>query len=172
MSCTTTMDALNAKLAELEKKYELIQEKKRDIELEELSLATQQRWLEEERLKLSNILSDYEEDQLKKELTSVGELLELPAVILGTLRIVSEESTDKEKQYSIHIKCETVFDSGLVGLSANVVVNTLSPQVEAIAKQLFVQEGTVRGVNPTDLFWERNWDNSTRIVLTTHEALS
>jgi hypothetical protein len=48
----------------------------------------------------------------------------------------------------------------------------LSPQVEAIAKELFVQEGTAHGINPTNLYWERNWDNSTRIVLTTHEALS
>lgn len=166
------MDALNVRLAKLEKKYEDIQCKKRELELEEMSLKTQRRWLEEERLKLSNVLSKEEEGQLKKDLTVVGELLELPVVILGTLRIVAEESTDKEKQYSIDIQCTTAFDTGVTGLSVNVVVKTLSPKVEAIAKELFVQEGTLHDVNPSELYWERNWDYYTSIKLTTHEALS
>jgi hypothetical protein len=169
---TTTMEALNETLAKLEKKYQDIQGKKRDLELEELSIAKQREWLEEERLKLSNILSTYEEEQLKKELTAVGELLELPAVVVGSLRVVSEEPTDKEKQYSIDITCVTSSHSGVTGLSVDVVVSTLSPKVEAIAKELFVQEGTVRGTHPSELYWERHWDYYTHIRLTTHEALS
>jgi hypothetical protein len=167
------MDALNETLAQLEKKYEDIQSKKQELELEELSLETQRRYLEEERLKLSQKLTPDEEDTLKKELTAVGELLELVAVIIGTLEVTPvAPSEDTKGLYEITLETGVVFDSGLTGLSVRAIIKTLCPQVEAIVRSLFVQEGHVRDRSRTSLNWEKHWDYSTRIRLTTHEALS
>lgn len=166
------MDALNEKLAALEKKLEEIEDKKRQLEDEESRLEKERRQLEEDRLKVSEGLLPHEEDQLKKDLTAVGELLELPAVIIGSLRIVSEEPDTGEKNYSIDIQCGVGFDTGLTGLSAHVTVKTKLPKVEMIAKSLFQQEGDVYRRNSSDLCWEKHWDYYTSIKLTTHEALS
>ena len=166
------MDALNAKLAELDKKEREIQTKRYELDSEEYSIERERRQLEEERIKLSQKLTEHDESKLKAELTAVGELLEIPAVILGNLRVVAEEPTDKEKLYSINIKCRTVYDSGITGLRVTVVVNTLSPRVEAIVRELFVQEGSTSDGLKSSLTWEKNWDSRTNIRLTSHEALS
>jgi predicted nuclease with TOPRIM domain len=166
----TTMEALNQKLAEIEAKKQALQKKLEDIEYEEQQLEQEERWLEQERLKLSRVLTSEEEDTLKKELTAAGELLELVAVICGSLSVVKEEPRSKDVLYEIDIKTAVIFDTGNIGLSAHVTVTTLCPKVEEIVKGLFVQEGTVR--NPPPLFWERHWDYGTRISLTSHEALS
>lgn len=164
------MEALNQKLAEIQAKKEALQQKLEDIEYEEQQLEQEEKRLEEERLKLSRVLTSEEENTLRKELTAVGELLELVAVICGSLSVVKEEPKSKEVLYDIHIKTAVIFDTGNVGLSADVTITTLCPKVEEIIKSLFVQEGYVR--NPPPLFWERHWDYGTRISLTTHEALS
>lgn len=166
------MEALNEKLAALEKKQQDILDKKRELEYEETSLERERKDLEEERMKLSNELREDEEDQLKKDLTAVGELLELETVILGSLRVVSEEPDEKGKNYSIDIRCGVAFDTGVTGLSAYVTVKTKVPKVEAVLRSLFEQEGDVYGRPPSELYWEKNWDYYTRIKLTTHEALS
>jgi hypothetical protein len=164
------MEALNQKLDEIQAKKLALHKKLEDIEYEEHQLEQEEKQLEQERLKLSRVLTSYEEDTLKKELTLAGELLELVAVICGSLSIVKEEPKSKEVLYEIDIKTTVVHDTGNVGLSAHVTITTLCPKVEEIVKDLFVQEGYVR--NPPPLFWERHWDYGTRISLTTHEALS
>lgn len=164
------MEALNKKLAEIQAKKEALQQKLEDIEYEGQQLEQEERSLEEERMKLSRVLTLEEEQMLKKELTVAGELLELVAVICGSLRVVKEEPKSKEVLYEIDIKTAVIFDTGNVGLSADVTITTLCPKVEELVKGLFVQEGYVR--NPPPLSWERHWDYGTRISLTTHEALS
>lgn len=170
MNVGTKMEALNQKLAEIEAKKQALQKKLEDIEYEEQQLEQEERWLEQERLKLSRVLTPEEECILKKELTAAGELLELVAVLCGSLSVVKEEPSSKEVLYEIDIKTAVIFDTGNVGLSAYITLKTLCPKVEEIVKSLFVQEGYVR--NPPPLFWERHWDYGTRISLTTHEALS
>lgn len=167
------MDALNAQLEALEKRQEEIQQKQRDLDYEEMSLHRERQRIEEERMRLSSELTEGDETQLKKELTAVGELLELPAVILGSLRVVSEEPDEDTQPYSIDIRCGVAFDTGVTGLSAHVTVKTKVPKVEAVVRSLFKQEGTLdTRCSPPGLYWERNWDYSTSIKLTTHEALS
>jgi predicted nuclease with TOPRIM domain len=167
------MEALNAKLTELQKKQVDILWKKNDLESEEREIEREIQKLEEERLALSQMMTPYQEDSLKQELTALGELLELPAVILATLEVISvAPSEDPRELYKISIDTNIVFDSGLTGLSVRAVVKTVCPKVEAIMKSLFEQEGTVQERASSALFWERNWDYSTRIRLTSHEALS
>ena len=166
------MDALNEKLAALEQKLEEIEDKKRQLEDEGDALEKERRQLEEDRLKLSEGLTPDEEDQLKKDLTAVGELLELPAVILGSLRIVSEDPDTGDKNYSIDIQCGVTYDTGVTGLSAHVTVKTKLPKVEMIAKSLFKQEGYTDPRGQPSLTWDKHWDYYTKITLTTHEALS
>jgi hypothetical protein len=167
------MDTLNSKLAELDKKEKDIQKKKDDLEYEERCLEQERETIEEERLKLSQILTPHEEEQLKKELTAVGELLELPVVISADLELISEAPPQPSSNlYKINITTEVTFDSGLTGLYIRANVQTLCPQVEAIVRSLFVQEGHVRERASSSLFWEKNWDYHTSIRLTSHEALS
>ena len=166
------MDALTRKLSDLDAKHQALLEKKRDLEYEEHALERERSSLEEERLKLSKTMTAYDKETLEKELTAVGELLELPIVILGSLTVVSEEPDDPEKFYTIDVRCGTCEDTGLTGLYANVIVKTTVPQVETIVRTLFEQEGTVLDRHPSALYWERNWDYSTRITLRSHEALA
>jgi hypothetical protein len=167
------MDALNARLAAIEAKQKEISQKKDALEHEEYTLEREREQVEEDRLKLSQTMSPHEEDTLKKELTAVGELLELLAVIIGTLEVVPvAPSEEKKGLYEITIETGVVFDSGLTGLSVRAIIKTLCPQVEAIVRSLFVQEGHVRDRSKTSLNWEKHWDYSTSIRLTTHEALS
>jgi hypothetical protein len=166
------MEAINQKIADVVEKERMVAKKISDLKHESHTLKMEIHWLEQERLKASRVLTPDEEETLKKELTAVGELLELVAVISGSLRVVSEESDDSEKLYSIAIDCGTSYDTGLTGLYAKVVLKTKVPKVEAIVKELFEQVGTVRGRGPTDLVWEKDWDDSTSIKLTSHEALS
>jgi len=167
------MDALNAKLAELEKKEREIQTKRYELDSEEHSIERERRQLEEERLKLSQKLSDYDEGLLRKELTAIGELLEIPAVIIGRLTVINSDWKRYEKDlYTISIKTGVTYDSGVTGLSVDVNIHTECPQVEAIVRELFVQEGPVRDRVKSALTWEKNWDSRTNIRLTSHEALS
>jgi hypothetical protein len=167
------MDTLNSKLAELDKKEKDIQKKKQDLEYEEICLEREREIIEEERLKLSQLLTPYEEEQLKKELTAVGELLELPVVIIADLEVISEAPPQPTtKLYEITITTGVTFDSGNTGLYVKASIQTLCPQVEAVVRSLFIQEGSVRDRKESSLTWEKNWDYNTRILLTTHEALS
>jgi predicted nuclease with TOPRIM domain len=167
------MEALNNKLAELDKKQEELQKKKQELEFEESRMELEREELEEERLKLSQTMTPYEEECLKKELTALGELLELPAVILATLEVMQVAPTENPRDlYNIHIDTGVRFDSGNIGLSVRAIIKTLCPKVESIVRSLFVQEGYVQGHSEFSLRWEKNWDYSTRIRLTTHEALS
>lgn len=167
------MDALNTKLLTLQKKQSDIQSKKDELDMEERSIEREIERLEEERLRLSQEMSSHEEDTLKKELTAMGELLELPAVILATLEVVSiAPSEDPRDLYKISIETGVTFDSGVTGLYAKAVIKTICPKVEHIVKSLFEQEGHVRGRASNSLFWEKNWDYHTSIRLTSHEALS
>lgn len=166
------MDALNAKLAALEKKEAEIYQKRRELDSEEQDIESERMRIEDERLRLSQKLSPHQEMYLKQELTAVGELLELPAVIIGNLRVLSAPLGDSRDIYKISIKTGVTFDSGLTGLAVEVTVKTLCPQVEAIMRSLFIQEGHITDRPESALYWERNWDNGTRIRLTTHEALS
>lgn len=164
------MEALDQKLTELEEKERQLQEKKRELEDEEVFLFEEKKKIEQERLKLAKILDPDEELLLKKELTAVGELLELVAVIHGSLRVIRTKPKNPRELYNIDIDSKVAFSSGLVGLRVDVIVYTESPRVEEIVKGLFVQEGFVYESQP--LSWERDWDSGTRISLTTHEALS
>jgi hypothetical protein len=166
------MDALNKSLAQLEAKQQAIQEKKRTLDREEYDLARERRHLEEERLRLSRKMTPQDEETLKKELTAAGELLELQAVIHGSLRVLSEDPDDPEEFYSIDIQCGTCEDTGVTGLYANVTVKTTVPRVETIVRELFEQEGSVEDRSLSALSWEKNWDYYTRIKLTSHEALA
>jgi hypothetical protein len=166
------MEALNHKLSQLEAKQQALQEKRRNLTSEEYALERERRHLEEERLKLSKKMTPSDEEALKKELTAAGELLELQVVILGSLRVLSEEPDDPQKLYSIDIQCGTCEDTGVIGLYANVTVKSTVPQVERIVRALFEQEGTVQERPASALYWEKNWDYSTRITLTSHEALA
>ena len=167
------MDALNTKLAELDKKEREIQTKRYELDSEEHSIERERQHLEEERLKLSQKLSDYDEGLLRKELTAIGELLELPAVILGRLTILNSDWKRYEKDiYAISIKTGVTYDSGVTGLAVDVNIHTESPQVETIVRELFVQEGSTRDRLKSSLTWEKNWDSRTNIRLTSHEALS
>lgn len=166
------MDIINQKLAEIVAKERMVAKKIRDLEDESDSLRMEIHWLEQEQLKESRVLTPDEEATLKRELTAVGELLELAAVISGSLHVVSEESDDPEKLYSIAIDCGTSDDTGVAGLYARIVLKTKVPKVEAIVSELFEQVGTVHGRGPTDRVWEKYWDDSTSIKLTSHAALS
>jgi hypothetical protein len=167
------MDALNARLAAIEAKQKEISQKKDTLEHEEWSLERERDEIEEERLKLSQKMTPHEEDVLKKELTALGELLELPAVIIATLEVEQSPPTeDKKELYKISIETGVTFDSGLTGLYVRAIIKTLCPQVEAIMRSLFKQEGYRRDRNEAALFWEKHWDYHTSIRLTTHEALS
>lgn len=173
MEANTTMDALNARLAELDAKQKEISQKKDALEHEEYTLEQERERIEEERLKLSQKMTPEEENCLKKELTALGELLELPAVIIATLEVMSVAPTEDPRDlYKIRIDTGVTFDSGVTGLSVRAIVKTLCPQVESIMRSLFVQEGHVRDRSKDALTWERHWDYSTSIRLTTHEALS
>jgi hypothetical protein len=165
------MDALNARLAEVERKQTAITQKKDELEHEEIELERERERIEKERLKLSQKMTEHEEMYLKQQLTALGELLELPAVIIATLEVMSVAPPEEERNlYKISIDTGVTFDSGLTGLYVRANIKTLCPQVEVIVKSLFVQEGYVREKLP--LAWEKHWDYSTRIRLTTHEALS
>jgi predicted nuclease with TOPRIM domain len=167
------MDALNARLADLEKRQHEINNKKYQLESEEYALERERAALEEERLNLSQKMSPHEEDCLKKELTALGELLELPAVIVAYLDVVSETPSENPKElYTIQIDTAVTSDSGVTGLCVRATIKTVCPKVESIVRSLFVQEGYVRDRTEGSLTWERHWDYSTRIRLTTHEALS
>lgn len=167
------MDALNARLANIEKKQKEISQKKNELEHEEYELEREREEIEQERLRLSQKMTPDEEDTLKKELTALGELLELVAVIIGTLDVIPvAPSEDGRELYKISIETGVTFDSGLSGLYVRANVRTLCPQVEAIMRSLFVQEGHVRDRSESALTWEKHWDYGTWIRLTTHEALS
>jgi hypothetical protein len=167
------MDALNTKLIALQKKQSDIQSKKDELEMEERSIEWEMEKLEEERLRLSQTMSSHEEDILKKELTAMGELLELPAVIIASLQVEQVAPTEDPRDlYKINIDTGVTFDSGVTGLYVKAVIKTICPKVENIIKTLFEQEGHVRGRPSNSLFWEKNWDYHTSIRLTTHEALS
>jgi hypothetical protein len=166
------MDALNTKLAKLQEKQATIQKQKDELDLEERSIEWEIDELEKERLTLSQKMTSHQEDTLKKELTALGELLELPAVILASLELERVPPTESTKLYTISIETGVTYDSGLTGLYVKATVQTLCPQVEAIMRSLFVQEGHVGDKPASSLTWEKHWDYSTRISLTTHEALS
>jgi hypothetical protein len=167
------MDALNAKLAAIEAKQKEITRKKDALEHEEWSLEREREEIEEERLRLSQKMSPHEEETLKKELTALGELLELPAVIIATLEVAQGSPTEATNElYKISIETGVTFDSGLTGLYVRAIITTLCPQVEAITRSLFKQEGHMRDGQEGALFWEKHWDYHTSIRLTTHEALS
>ena len=167
------MDALNARLAAIEAKQKEISQKKDTLEHEEITLERERQEIEEERLKLSQTMSPHEEDVLKKELTALGELLELPAVIIATLEVAQSPPPEGTKElYKISIETGVTFDSGLRGLYVRATITTACPQVEAIMRSLFKQEGHMRGGQECALFWEKHWDYHTSIRLTTHEALS
>lgn len=167
------MDALNARLAELDKKLDKITHQKAELEYQEIMLEREREEIEEERIKVSQKMTPDDETYLKKELTALGELLELPAVIVATLEVMSVAPTEDPRDiYKIRIDTGVTFDSGVTGLSVRAIVKTLSPQVEAIVRSLFVQEGHVRDRSEYALRWEKHWDYHTWIRLTTHEALS
>jgi hypothetical protein len=167
------MDALNMKLSKLQKKQADIQQEKSQLEYEETIIGREIEKIEEERLALSQTMTPYQEECLKKEFTALGELLELPAVILATLEVVSiAPSEDPRDLYKISIETGVTSDSGVTGLYVKAVIKTICPKVEHIVKSLFEQEGHVRGRASNSLFWEKNWDYHTSIRLTSHEALS
>jgi hypothetical protein len=167
------MDALNARLAAIEAKQKEISRKKDVLDHEEIHLERERQEIEEERLKLSQKMSPHEEETLKKELTALGELLELPAVIIATLEVGQGPATEDTKElYKISIETRVTFDSGLTGLYVRAIITTACPQVEAITRSLFKQEGHMRDGQEGALFWEKHWDYSRSIRLTTHEALS
>jgi hypothetical protein len=167
------MDALNARLAALEKKQKEIDAKKDALDYEEHLLEREREEIEEERIKLSQKMTPEVETYLKKELTALGELLELPAVIVATLEVMSVAPTEDPRDlYKIRIDTGVTSDSGVTGLTVRALIKTLSPHVEAIVRSLFVQEGHMRERPGRSLYWERHWDYSTYIRLTTHEALS
>ncbi len=173
MHCTARMDALNTKLSKLQKKQADIQREKNQLEYEEAIIEREIEKIEEERLSLSQTMTPYQEDCLKKELTALGELLELPAVILATLEVMSVPPTEDARDlYKIRIDTGVTFDSGVTGLSVRAIIKTVCPKIEAIVKSLFEQEGYVRERAANSLFWEKNWDYHTSIRLTSHEALS
>lgn len=165
------MDALNEKLAALEEKQMEIADKKRRLDDEEYSLMREKHELEQERLKLSKVLLPDQKKQLREELIAVGELLELPAVILGGMRVVSEEPEENDQLYSIHIDTRVTFDTGVTGLCVNVIIKTKEPAVEDVVKSLFEQEGyqDVRDP-PQNLSWNIHWDYYNRIKLKEHKA--
>ena len=167
------MDALNARLAAIEAKQKEISRKKDALEHEEYTLEREREEIEEDRLKLSQKLTPNEEETLKKELTALGELIELPAVIIATLEVEQSPPTESTKElYKINIETGVTFDSGLTGLYVRAIITTLCPQVEVITRSLFKQEGHMRDGQESTLFWEKHWDYHTSIRLTTHEALS
>ena len=173
MHCTARMDALNTKLSKLQKKQADIQREKNQLEYEETIIEREIKKIEDERLALSQTMTPYQEDCLKKELTALGELLELPAVILATLEVMNVPPTEDARDlYKIRIDTGVTFDSGVTGLSVRAIIKTVCPKIEAIVKSLFEQEGYVRERATNSLFWEKNWDYSTHIRLTSHEALS
>jgi hypothetical protein len=163
------MDALNTRLADLREKKKMLQKKRDALSSEEKSLEMERMRIEQERLRLSQKLSPQQEMFLKQELTAVGELLELTAVIKGKLQVISAPAEDENELYTISIKTELIF-SWVTGLSVNVLIKTVCPQVEAIVRSLFIQEGDLPETIP--LYYERDCDHGTRIRLTTHEALS
>jgi hypothetical protein len=167
------MEALNKRLATLEVRQRELTQKKDQLEHEEYDLEREREELEVERLKLSQKMTPDEEDTLKKELTAVGELLELVAVIIATFEVISvAPSEDKKELYKITIETGVTSDSGVSGLYVRANIKTLCPQIEKIVRSLFVQEGHVRDRLESSLTWEKHWDYSTWIRLTTHEALS
>jgi hypothetical protein len=157
----TQMEALNHQLLELEQKQRELQEKKDELEYIESVLEREHKELEEQRLKLSNVLHPDDEDILRKELAAVGDLLELPAVISGNLHVLRTEPKNTKELYSIDIKTSVCFDTGVVGLHVSVTIATESPNVETIVKNMFVQEGYTRENPP--LYWEKHWDYNTSI---------
>jgi|688.fasta_scaffold1150938_1 hypothetical protein len=166
------MDALNTKLAKLQEKQVTIQRQKDELDLQERSIEWEIERLEEERLTLSQKMTPEQENTLRKELTAMGELLELPAVIIANLEVERVAPDESTKLYTISIETGVTFDSGLTGLYVKANVKTLCPQVEAIMRSLFVQEGHVGDKPASSLTWEKQWDYHTSIRLTTHEALS
>ncbi len=167
------MEALNAQLAENARRQQEILSKRDALDHEEIELERERGRLEEERLKLSQKLTPHEERHLRSELTALGELLELPAVILATLEVMSiPPSEDPRDLYKIRINTHVTYDSGVTGLSVRALIKTVCPDVEAVIRSLFIQEGSVRDRMKSSLSWEKNWDYHTWIRLTTHEALS
>lgn len=167
------MEALNAQLANIQKRKQEILQIKDALEHEEMDIERDIERLEEERLKLSQKLSPSDERHLRSELTALGELLELPAVILATLEIMSIPPTqDPRDLYKIRIDTHVTYDSGVTGLSVRARIITVCPEVEAVVRSLFVQEGHVRDSDKCTHMWEKNWDYHTWIRLTSHEALS
>lgn len=164
------MEALNAKLSALEAKQMELEDKKRQLEDEECALIQEKHQLEQERLKLSKVLLPAEKEQLKQELIAVGELLELPSVILGSLHVVSENPTWDGQLYSIDIDTSLSFDSGVSGLRVDVLVKTKQPAVEDVVKSLFEQEGYGLSKEPPDLCWQIHWDYYRRIKLKERKA--
>ena len=150
------MDALNQKIAALEERQRELTAKKEAIENEEHSLTWELSQLEQERLRLAKVLRPEDEGQLRSELQAVGHLLELSDVIHGSLRIVSEEPADE--LYSIDIRCGVIFDTGVSGLSAEVVIKTKDHHVVNIVKTLFEQERQPPDWSPLNLSWEKDWD--------------
>jgi hypothetical protein len=167
------MEALNAKLAELNEREKAVLQKKDELEHEEVCIERERQELEEERLQLSQKLTPDAELNLRKELTALGELFELVAVIHAFFEVDPIlPSEDPRDLYKITINTEVTFDSGLTGLYVRASIKTLSPAVEAVVRSLFIQEGHCRDRPSNALTWEKHWDYGTRISLTTHEALS
>jgi len=134
LNINTTMEALNAKLSALEEKQMELADKKRQLDDEECALIQEKHQLEQERLKLSKVLLPDEKAELRDQLITVGELLELPSVILGSLRVVSESPTWDGQLYSIDIETSLSFDSGVSGLRIDVLVKTKEPAVEDVKR--------------------------------------
>jgi hypothetical protein len=161
------MDALNKTITRLQEKKEALEEQKRKVEDEQSSIDQELFWLEQERLKLSKRLSKEDEQILKRELTAVGELLELSSVIVASLQVVQSGTEDPKDLYAIDIETGVTFDTGVVGLCVKVTIKTESPRVEEIIKEMFEQEGYISEKIP--LSWECHWDYNTRIRLKKRE---
>lgn len=160
-----TMDALNLKLSELEKKQQALQKKKEELDDEEIYLIEERRRLEEERLLLSQKLSRDDEVVLRRELTALGKLFELKEVVTATFRVLPGEPRNPGELYNIFMKCGVSAHSGVIGISVTATLVTQCPEVEAVVKSMFEQEGYVQGRANSDLHWEKHWDYYTRIVL-------
>lgn len=176
------MTSYEEKTAALYKRQNEIRNLESELERESREIGEQLEILEEERVALSEKLSDIEEKELRKRLTVLGNLLTKERVHFANLSVCDEEPDIEVARgycgikitgkYSISIETHLIEEYGGPGFRINAKIKTKLPHVEEIVRDMFDQEGYKEPNYPAiPTSWSTDWDYGYCIALKKPVAL-
>lgn len=171
------MASIDDQIEALVKEAGELSEKESEIARRQSQIAMELEELEKDRMAQSKTLSQEEEQDLRKQLTVLGNFLTQSRVLFASLSLKDEEPDDQEEQesgylrkeikgkYTIAITVNLIEEYGGPGLYIKACIKTKLPHVECVVRSMFDEEGCQHPTNPLTSYWSTNWDYGNRIVL-------